>query len=151
MKLGNFIDINYTDFSKAFDKVSHEKLLIKLKAYGINEAFEWIKSFLFDRKQRVELGSTVSEWERVTSRVPQGSVLGPILFVIYINDLLELFRSFALSYADYLKLVGSVKSSMNGSPELQHDLNILTEWANLWSTELNLAKCKAMYLGGNKL
>ena len=121
-------------------------------AYGIvGETFEWIKSFLLGRKQRVVLGDTVSEWEQVTSGVPQGSVLRPILFVIYINDLLETFQSDSLSYADDLKLLGTLSSNSDGSLQLQQDLHVLTEWSKLWSTELNLSKCKAMYLGGNRL
>ncbi|CAF0833620.1 unnamed protein product [Brachionus calyciflorus] len=104
---GNQIDIIFTDFSKAFDKVSHRKLLVKLKAYGIaDEPYEWIKSFLLGRKQRIVLGDVTSDWEDVTSGVPQGSVLGPILFVIYINDLLDLLKSPSLSFADDLKMLG---------------------------------------------
>lgn len=142
---GSFVDVIYTDFSKAFDKVSHQKLLVKLKSYGIvGEIFEWIKSFLLGRKQRVVLGDTVSNWEPVTSGVPQGSVLGPILFVLYINDLLGSFQSVSLSYADDLKLCGKVKSKLEGSHELQNDLDVLNEWSRVWSTELNLSKCKAM-------
>ena len=72
------IDIIYTDFAKAFDKVSHKKLLYKLKFYGFGDGLiNWIKAFLSDRKQRVVLGKTSSEWVNVDSGVPQGSVLGP--------------------------------------------------------------------------
>jgi hypothetical protein len=148
---GNYVDIIYTDFSKAFDKVSHRKLLVKLKAYGIvGEALEWIKAFLVGRYQRVVLGNVMSSTELVSSGVPQGSVLGPILFVIYINDLLQSFKSSCLSYADDLKLVSTVSRESSWSAELQQDLDILTEWAKIWSTELNLSKCKAMYLGTNR-
>ncbi|CAF0779248.1 unnamed protein product [Brachionus calyciflorus] len=133
-----------------FDKVSHQKLLLKLKSYGIvDEIFEWIKSFLLGRKQRVVLGNTVSNWEPVTSGVPKGSVLDPILFVLYINDLLGSIQSVSLSCAADLKLCGKVKSKLERSHELQKDLDVLYEWSRVWSTELNLSKCKVMYICGN--
>jgi hypothetical protein len=149
---GNYIDIVYTDFSKAFDKVSHKKLLSKLRAYGIvGEAYEWIKSFLEGRKQRVVLGDVTSEWEEVTSGVPQGSVLGPILFVIYINDLLDSIRSPSLSYADDLKLVGVIDGKLEKRSELlQDDLDTVYNWTKKWSTELNVSKCKTMHIGKNR-
>ena len=82
------IDVLYTDFMKAFDKVSHRKLIHKLRAYGFWEKLiDWVGSFLVCRKQRVVLGETTSSWCNVDSRVPQGSVLGPLIFVIKINDL----------------------------------------------------------------
>ncbi|CAF0777708.1 unnamed protein product [Brachionus calyciflorus] len=148
---GYLIDIIYTDFSKAFDKVSHVKLLAKLKSYGIiGETYEWIKSFLLGRKQRVVLGDVMSNWEPVSSGVPQGSVLGPILFIIFINDLLEMLQFTTLSYADDLKLIGIMSKNTLGTESLQNDLNVLVDWCKEWSTELNLSKCKSMYIGKNR-
>ncbi|XP_047137558.1 uncharacterized protein LOC100200221 [Hydra vulgaris] len=81
-------DILYTDFKKAFNKVSHRRLALKLEAYGITfTSLKWIISFLTDTKQRVVLGESESSWVDIVSGVPQGSVLRPILFLIYINDL----------------------------------------------------------------
>ena len=83
---GSPVDIIYLDFKKAFDKVPHQRLLLKLKAHGIgNVMINWIEKWLIDRRQRVVVDGEVSNWKSGLSGVPQGSVLGPILFLIYIS------------------------------------------------------------------
>ena len=92
---GECIDVAYCDrgFMKPFDKVPHRRLLHKLQMYGIGENYiQWIGSFLLNRKQKVSVNGESSEWKSVASGIPQGSVLDPVLFVLYINDLPDAIR-----------------------------------------------------------
>ena len=106
------MDVIFLDFQKAFDKVPHGRLLLKVKSMGIgNLVANWIESWLSDRKQRVIINSKCSGWSDVTGGVPQGSVLGPILFVIFINDIEDGICVNILKFADDTKLfckVGSI-------------------------------------------
>ena len=123
------VDIIYLDFKKAFDKVPHQRLLLKLKAHGIgNGMINWIEKWLIDRRQRVVVDGEVSNWKSVLSGVPQGSVLGPILFLIYINDLDDDITSKVLKVADDTKVFRKIKSDADRQ-HLQDDLNKLREWS----------------------
>ena len=144
---GNCVDIIYTDFCKAFDMVSHPKLLAKISSLGISgEIGSWIRSFLTDRYQSVRVEGSFSNWARVKSGVPQGSVLGPILFLMYINDLPDAVQEdVSKRFADdakLAKLISSVQDAIN----LQSNLNQLVEWSNKWSLRLNPSKCKVLHL-----
>src|SRR6267154_3744066 len=95
------VDVIFLDFQKAFDKVPHKRLLAKLKSFVIIEkVYIWIERWLFGRKQRVVLNGSFSEWKSVTRGVPQGSVLGPLLFIIFVNDMDQSVLSQLLKFAD---------------------------------------------------
>ena len=135
------------DFAKAFDKVSHAKLVQKLKAYGIDAILvRWIESFLTGRKQRVLIGDNSSEWEDVTSSVPQGSVLGPLLFTIFINDLPDKIKNECRLYADDSKLIGVIENEED-AVEIQKDIDSMQKWAKTWQMSFNYDKCKVMHFG----
>ena len=148
---GSPVDIMYLDFKKAFDKVPHQRLLLKLKAYGIgNGMINWIEKWLIDRRQRVVVDGEVSNWKSVLSGVPQGSVLGPILFLIYINDLDDDITSKVLKFADDTKVFRKIKSDADRQ-HLQDDLNKLIEWYDKWQMLFNFGKYKCLHTGhGNE-
>ena len=141
-------DILYLDFQKAFDKVPHIRLISKLQAYGIDgNLLSWINSFLSNRRQRVCVRGSFSEWSQVISGVPQGSVLGPILFILYINDLLEQIQSSLWTFADDTKIYRPILTTEDQNI-LQKDLDIFTQWNKTWQGFLNISKCKHLSLGG---
>jgi hypothetical protein len=144
---GGSIDVIYLDLAKAFDTVPHQRLLAKLSGYGVGgKILEWIKQFLIGRKQKVRVGQAESTWSEVLSGVPQGSVLGPVLFICYINDLPDIVNSFIYMYADDTKLFRRVDNNEDRE-ELQRDLDLLGEWASKWQLRFNVEKCKTMHLG----
>ena len=110
------------DVQKAFDTILHQRLLSKVHAYGIKgKIYEWIRNFLLNRRQRVFLNNSKSTWSEVISSVPQGSVLGPILFMLYINDLPDVISCASKFFADDTKLYRSV-DSYGDSNAIQIDL-----------------------------
>ena len=140
-------DCIYLDFAKAFDSVPHERLLSKVKACGINgKVWGWIRDFLHDRKQRVVLGQERSQWRPVTSGIPQGSVLGPLLFIIFINDLPKEIESYTKIFADDTKLFKAIEDATD-SNIIQCDLQKLLDWSKKWQLPFNTAKCKVLHYG----
>ena len=141
------IDIIYLDFQKAFDKVPHKKLMVKTRALGIlGEVSDWIEDWLTNRKQRVVINGEASEWADVTSGVPQGSVLGPLLFLIYINDIDIGLTSKLVKFADDTKL-GANAVNPAEVEALRNDLIKLGEWSERWQMPFNCGKCKVLHIG----
>ena len=140
------VDVIYLDYSKAFDSVSHRKLLDKIRLLGAPDILvQWIASFLSGREMRVSLGSDKSYWAQVLSGVPQGSVLGPLLFLIFVNDLPDWVINDMKMFADDTKIWKKIRN-LEDSSSLQEDLVRLTEWSRKWLLHFNPEKCKVMHI-----
>ena len=146
---GIAVDQIFLDLQKAFDTVPHQRLLFKIKKMGINgKIYAWIESFLMDRYQRVAVNQENSNWCKVKSGVPQGSVLGPILFILFVNDLPEVIEALCSIFADDTKVADEV-SNIEDAERLQEDLKKLQEWTHTWKLKFNASKCKVMHFGKN--
>ena len=139
-------DVIFFDFKKAFDTVCHSKLLVKLQSYGIcGNLLLWIESFLNGRYQSVRVGNAISSAVPVISGVPQGSVLGPTLFLLFINDVVDIFSDLTVSsslFADDLKLYTRYNLDAAHN-DLQTAITRLVEWAELWQLQVSIPKCSA--------
>ena len=135
------------DFAKAFNTVPHRRLLYKLDWYGIREnTHKWISTFLTNHTQSIVINNTVSSPCNVVSGVPQGTVLGPIVFLIYINDLPDcIHHSTIRQFADDCIVYRPI-TSLNDTTLLQQDLDALYSWTETWLMRLNTSKCHAMNL-----
>lgn len=142
---GRQLDVIYTDFSKAFDRVSHDRLMCKLAEIGIfGSLLAWLRSYLTNRIQYVKIRNVKSREFVVSSGVPQGSHLGPLLFNLFVNDIPVLFKySDCLMYADDLKLYKCI-STVRDSIDLQRDLNSLHLWCQFNRLDLNISKCRVL-------
>lgn len=146
---GKTVDIIYCDFMRAFDRVPHERLLEKISRCGIKGNYlGWMKEFLMNRRQRVVVNGVASDWRDVISGVPQGSVLGPLLFVIYINDLPSCMEngSQIYLYADDTKIFKAIEEE-NDCCRLQRDLNNMKKWTEKWLLSLHPDKSRYMRIG----
>ena len=128
----------FLDISKAFDKVWHEGMLYKLKSMGISgELYNLLENYLSNRFQRVLLNGQASSWRPVLAGVPQGSILGPLLFLIYINDLPNELKSNAKLFADDTSLFTIVKDKNKSANMLNNDLRRISKWAYNWKMLFN--------------
>ena len=144
---GDPLDVIYLDFAKAFDKVPHKRLIKKLEAHGISgNVSRWIKNWLTDRRQRVNINGKISNWADVLSGVPQGSVLGPLLFLIYINDIDDGIMSKIWKFADDTKICKNIKNERDVEI-LRNDLKQLYKWSEDWQMLFNLDKCVVIHMG----
>ena len=149
--MGKQTDLILLDFSKAFDKVNHLKLLHKLSCFGVKgNTLNWIQSFLIGRTQTVVLDGESSEEVKVTSGVPQGSVLDPLLFLLYINDLPENIQSQVRLFADDTAVYLTV-TNMQDKQVLQSDLESLQHWERTWDMEFNPSKCQVIHITRSKV
>ena len=147
------VDVVYIDFSRAFDSVVYSKLFIKLESYGFNhELLAWIKSFLVDRCQRVVIDGYFSDFCRVCSGVPQGTVLAPLFFLLFIIDIVDLLgpNSVCKLFADDVKLYSNFNLSNTYNSDnnpLVLTLSNLETWSRVWQMRVNISKCSVLHLG----
>ena len=144
------MDIIYLDFAKAFDKVPRLRLLEKLRAHSIGgNIYRWCSEWLLGRTQRVVLNGKSSGWCPVLSGVPQGSVLGPVMFVIFINDIDGAVEDITIikKFADDTKIGQIIKVEQDDCLKLQTALDNLSNWAKTWGMAFNHEKCHVMHVG----
>jgi len=146
------VAVAYVDYAKAFDVVSHSKLFLKLSAYGIKgDLIEWIRSFLSERTQCTRVNHECSNYAGIVSGVIQGSVLGPLLFLLYINDVTDIFGSGCTGklYADDIKLY-SILDNPPGYSDLQAKLCDLQQWSDMWQLKISYKKCCVLHVGNQR-
>jgi hypothetical protein len=149
---GGCVDVVYCDFMKAFDKVPHDRLCQVLESYGVDDPMlSWIKDFLRNRKQRVMINGQASTWHEVLSGIPQGSVLGPILFVVYINSLPDTAtQSEIYLFADDTKIFKDIRKDED-CDILQRDIDNMYAWTNNSLLKFHPDKCTSMRIGKTKV
>ena len=144
---GKEVRIVFCDISKAFDRVWHKGLLHKLQNIGIQgPLLHWFQSYLENRQQRVVLNNSQSEWTFVQAGVPQGSILGPILFLIYINDIVSEIDINIKLFADDTSLYVTAENVVAQAEDLNRNLRFINTWANTWLVDFNPSKTEQMII-----
>ena len=144
---GNPVDVVYLDFEKAFDTAPHQRLMCKLASYGIiSNICNWIEDFLSNKSRKVRVGKNWSKKAEVLSRIPHGSVLIPILFRIFINNLPECVQSCCNVFVDGTKIYDSACNCT----KIEEDIYKVQEWPDMWNLYFNVTKCKVMHKGRKK-
>ena len=143
----HYTSLVFCDFSKAFDRVWHRGLILKLENYGFTGSLlSWFKDYLYNRKQCVKIANHVSETKSITSGVPQGSVLGPLLFLIYINDIADSLSSICNLYADDTSLMFSSADLLHLQTVTNNDIVKLQNWSKKWLMSFNPSKTEIMLI-----
>ena len=152
MDKGKIVEIVMIDLSRAFDSIDHSLLLAKLSAYGVcGTELTWFTSYLNNRKQRVVLSGIASEWGSVTNGVPQGSILGPLLFIIFVNDLPDVVEHCTVNlYADDTAIYVSDEDPGTVGFELEQDLQRVANWISTNGLRMNISKTQLMVLSSRK-
>ena len=142
---GKEIRAIFCDISKAFDRVWHKGLLFKLHSVGISGSLlRWFTDYLYNRKQRVVIPGVTSNWSSVEAGVPQGSILGPLLFLLYINDIVESINSSIRLFADDTTLYIIVDNPLHAANQLNSDLSKIHQWATNWLVTFNPSKSESI-------
>lgn len=148
--VGHCVDVTFLDYSHAFDSVPHHLILSKLHSFGITgNLLSWITNYFLNRSQVVRVNGVLSDPKQISSGILQGSALGPLLFVIYLNDVDKVIRSAQIiKYADDIKLtVAYDPDNLNSCNQLQHDINSVYSWSHQNGLSININKSKNMYFG----
>ena len=147
---GREVRVVFCDISKAFDRVWHRGLLHKLSSVGFkSKVLSWLSSYLSERRQRVVLNGQASEWTVVEAGVPQGSILGPLLFLLYINDIVNEIRSNIRLFADDTSLYIIVDTPDNAAEIMNTDLHSIYRWSEEWLVDFNASKTFTMTVSRN--
>ena len=145
------IQLIFFDISKAFDKVWHKGLIFKLRQIGVGGSLlSFFENYLDNRKQRVVVNGKHSSYQCINAGVPQGSVLGPLLFLVYINDIANHLTSKATLYADDTTLSKQINDSVISTHELQNDLHMIDSWATKWKVKFNPTKSESLLISRKK-
>jgi len=141
------VDVIYLDYKKAFDTVPHKRLVNKLEHLGFaGGLLNWLKAFLTNRTMRVVVNGCFSAWAVVLSGVPQGSVLGPLLFLLFVNELPDWIKNNICMFADDTKIWTRLTNPTDAE-SLQKDIDLLSTWSARWQLKFNPEKCKLMHIG----